>query len=375
MTEETISTDTPYVVFETPSLLDLRSLTLMGVSAKPNATNPIGCFGTGLKYAVAALTRLDASLDIYIGGNHFKVTKEFEDFRGTKVVALRLEQHFAKGGRPWFRSGTSVDLPFTMNYGRNWTAESVFRELESNTRDEGGVTYQLREDPGPCFNAATRVVVKHPDFHKAYVERDSVFLPEAVRAGSGIQSIYKESTHLYRRGVKVFTLPEPLKTLFTYNFLSDLSITEDRTLASEYEAKLALGMWLQRSEDEWTLEKILTAGKGYWEHGVIFIDILAPSATFHKVAMKHPKNLPPSFSDYYSKHDERVTVQTFDLSAAHPGPWRMSGGRVVDKHGKTIFEAPYDYGGNWKVTGAALLKKLGQEPPVEEAASEDDLPF
>ena len=39
----------------------------MGVSAKPNTKSPIGYFGTGLKYAMAALVRLGTQPVVWIG--------------------------------------------------------------------------------------------------------------------------------------------------------------------------------------------------------------------------------------------------------------------------------------------------------------------
>ena len=36
-----------------PGLIDLHGITTFGVCAKPEAENPIGYFGTGLKYALA----------------------------------------------------------------------------------------------------------------------------------------------------------------------------------------------------------------------------------------------------------------------------------------------------------------------------------
>ena len=37
------------IVHRTPGLLDPQAITVMGLSAKPNSTSPIGQFGTGLK--------------------------------------------------------------------------------------------------------------------------------------------------------------------------------------------------------------------------------------------------------------------------------------------------------------------------------------
>lgn len=371
VTEET-TPDHKYVVFETPGYMDLGSLALVGVNAKPNSTNPIGIFGTGLKIAVAVLTRLDAELSIYIGRDHYVIEPREVNFRGEKVEMLRLRN---TSRRMFGGSASSVDLPFPARYGHHWEPWMVFRELESNTRDEAGITYQLDKDPGVCFAEATRIVVKHPDFYEAYVERDSIFMPEAAREGSGIQVVPRESNHLYRRGVRCFTTNKPC--LFTYNYLSGLNLTEDRSLSNEFYARYYLGRWLQASDDEWKIEKVLTCGDKYWEHGVAFDETIAPSAAFHKVAMKYLRKLPPSFHTYYARYDPRVTVSTFSINKAHPGPWRLVGDRVIDKNGSDVFAAPYGYAGKWEMAARAIMRAGGfagkeEATAVEEAATASD---
>lgn len=378
--------DTPpanYVVFETPGLLDTRSLTLMGVSAKPNSDTPIGYFGTGLKLSVATLVRMGAELSIYIGSEKWTVVQKTADFRGTEITQLQLLNLTRKslwGGAP------RVDLPFSITYGRNWEPWMVFRELESNTRDENGITYSGPTDPGPlaAFDA-TRIVVRHPDFEKAFQERDTIFLPGHIATGSGIQVVAGSSKHLYRRGVRAYDTVKPC--LQTYNFLDDLTLTEDRTIKHEGVARLMLGRFVQRSHDESMIERVLTAGKEFWEHDMLFDESMAPSAEFHRVALRHPKKLPPGFYGYYGKYDPRVTKSTFELSRAHPGPWEVKYGGVYDKNGVRIFEAPYNYSGKWELAATQIVKQLGRlkkeeapsrEPPTSlplVKTDEDDVPF
>ena len=44
------------IVFENPGEIDIRSISTFGVSVK-EGDNPIGFFGTGLKYAIVVLLR------------------------------------------------------------------------------------------------------------------------------------------------------------------------------------------------------------------------------------------------------------------------------------------------------------------------------
>lgn len=86
----------------------------------------------------------------------------------------------------WAIKPTIIDLPFALNYGRNWEPWMAFRELESNTRDEGGSSYEVVADPGEPQDDTTRLMVDLFEFDKAWERRDEIFLPSAVREGSGI---------------------------------------------------------------------------------------------------------------------------------------------------------------------------------------------
>ncbi len=367
--------EVPCIVFETPGLMDLRSITLIGVNAKPNTDSPIGYFGTGLKYSIATLMRIGAEITIYIGDKRWDIRKSTEVFRGSEYTRMRIvSERIVMGVMGVGTHGH--DLPYAMEHGRNWGPRMVFRELESNTRDEKGITYITPGDPGPTVLESTRIVVRHPDIVKAFEDRDSIFLPGHLpTASSGVDIQDKGSEYLYRRGVRAY---KPHKScLMTYNFLDNLVLTEDRTIRDEAYARVLLGQAVQRHDSEYLIEKILTCGKDYWEHDLIFSDYIAPSAAFHRVAMRHPKNLPPSFAPYYAQHDERITSATYKLADAHPGPWRLSGNTVYDKAGRAIFEAPYNYMGKWSIAADEIMRRLGykaEEAPAKEPL-EDDVPF
>lgn len=357
------------IVFDTPGKIDLRAFTLMGVSAKPKTSNPIGYFGTGLKYAMAVLVRLGAEPVVYIGWDQHTFFKRPDTFRGAEFEQLSMR----KVNAGWLQPKT-VDLPYAVSYGRNWKAWMAFRELESNTRDEGGITFQVENDPGPAGADTTRIVVDLPDFDAAWEKRDEVFLPGAVREGDGIQVLAGETRNLYWRGLKVYETPKP--TVLTYNFLDHLDLTEDRTLQHEFMARYRLGCWVAQQDDERLIERVLTAGEGCWEHDIQFDDSSAPSRAFHNVALRHPKRVAPAFHAYYARHDERVVEETFDAYEAHPLPWKIEGGAVVDNRGTTVFDAPYGYVGKWELLAAAILKRINpmtartDEPEPDEPISE-----
>src|ERR1700676_3943518 len=55
-----------YVVFENPGEIDAAAIATFGVSVK-ESDNPIGFFGTGLKYALAILLRTGHKVSIQSG--------------------------------------------------------------------------------------------------------------------------------------------------------------------------------------------------------------------------------------------------------------------------------------------------------------------
>src|SRR3954471_10625130 len=97
------------VVFETKGKLDLRSLTVFGLNAKPTTTSPIGFFGTGLKYAVAVLSRREIPFAIWIDGKKWVVEKNSamtfrdKDYEGLTLVSARSRLMVPR----------RINLPFT----------------------------------------------------------------------------------------------------------------------------------------------------------------------------------------------------------------------------------------------------------------------
>ena len=158
---------TAVVVFETPTLLDVRALTIMGAHAKPNSTNPIGYFGTGLKYAIAVLVRMGCEPVIWIGRDRFSFSRLQSKFRGSEIETVRMR--VLRVGRT---RAQHYELPFTTRYGAKWEPWMAFRELESNTRDERGTTSVVEledreldlHDVGWGTEDRTRILVSHPDF-------------------------------------------------------------------------------------------------------------------------------------------------------------------------------------------------------------------
>lgn len=220
------------VIFKTKSKLDLRSLTVFGMNSKPNTINPIGYFGTGLKYAVAVLSRERIPVTFWIDGKKWTVEQDDTKFRDKEFRALSLKRHSM--------IPKTINLPFTTELGKNWDLWQAFRELESNTRDEKGETFiddtgQLDNPEHPIgAKGLTYIAVESEKFVQEYFDREKTFLPEGMterNSSESVQCFLRKSNHIYYRSIRIMDLKEPSEN--TYNILSQIELTEDRTAKSE----------------------------------------------------------------------------------------------------------------------------------------------
>lgn len=325
------------IVHRTPGLLDIRSITVAGLSAKPNSTNPIGQFGTGLKYSISTLVRLGASLRIYIGLVEYEFTTKRGEFRGQDYGALVMKRR-----KPGLLRTNAIELPFTTNYGKFWEPWMVFRELHSNTLDEGGITDELPEESrstsGYGQEGFTTIVVEFDAYAEAYDKRDEVFLPSGLREQTPTDTAVQilpagEEPLIYYRGLRVWKAPKP--TLRTYNLLAHTPLTEDRTLSGDFYARYYLAQAVAQSDDAELIEDVLTAEEDVWEHNLEFQAGVRPSDTFIEVSRRCQAKLGRSAYGYYSAHEDREKrpLTPWEQFAR---PWSVDESRVLDRHGDEV---------------------------------------
>jgi hypothetical protein len=202
------------LVFTNNGLIPEAAITTMGVNAKIN-DNPIGQFGTGLKYAIAIILRLGGEVKI---------------IRGFKVLEFGLKSSIIRGQEFRIVTLNGRPLGFTDQLGLNWEPWMAYRELASNVRDEGGVV-RVWDGESSLEGAknTTTVIVDCPDIEKAHYDRHSLFLTtEPLFSLPGVAVHPGESEYIFYRGIRVMKLQK--KSLYTYNFTKAMSLTEDRTL-------------------------------------------------------------------------------------------------------------------------------------------------
>lgn len=333
-----MKSDNQYVVFKTNTLLDIRAITTFGLNAKPNTKSPIGYFGTGLKMAIAVLVRNNIPIRLFIGDVEYEFRQFPGSFRDMDYTGILMKRR--KGLLVGF---TQTQLPFTTELAKNWSLWQAFRELESNTRDENGSS-SVHSDSNPDIltqhpesRYTTIIVGPSTEFAQVYEERDKIFLPQALQEFSWgdkrLQIFRQPSNHIYYRGIRVKDLDKP--SIFTYNILEPVELTEDRTIKYDWSVKESIRRFLSQSEDTGLINHLLNITDKHWESGLdwdsefnekpsaVFIDVLArrqaaknPARvgggilprfkTMYSYAAPPPlteKPLSEQFSDWYTNND------------------------------------------------------------------------
>lgn len=346
------------IAFRTPGLIDLRAFTVMGFNAKPTKPNPIGFFGTGLKYAVAVITRLGGTMEVYIGRDKYVFFAKKVDFRGKEFeqVWMRSEK--------WKMRARNTELPFTTEYGKNWEPWMAFRELESNTRDEDGETFVSGLPLSDIVEGETQIVVSGlPGFIEAYHNRETIFLDRdnrpVIAEDYGVTVRQGSNKLLYYQGLRAKEVPKP--TLYTYDFKSTLGLTEDRTFAHDWHVRQNLAQFVTQSDDEQLIKAIVTADEDHWEHGLEFPAHYKPSDAFRRVMASRPRGVSGSARSYYGRHDRSSYIERRSPWHTSPHPWRLEDDNITDADGKALFSVPHDYDfGNWDYLARDFLRFVGE---------------
>lgn len=254
------------VQFRTPGLIPLEAFDTMGISAKVG-DHPIGRFGTGLKYAVAVILREGGTIRLFRDGTEYEFYLSKMDFRGKEFQRVKMRRKNGLG--KWLTGRT---MPFTTQLGRDWKLWQAYRELESNTRDEGGTTSvfypaddnifrSLEEQMEDGRGVGTTIEVDCPGFSDC-VDAEYVFLDtdrlSRVFRSPKVDIYDAPSEYLYYRGIRVYELRYP--SLFTYDFGEGVvSLTEDRTIGNLWSVMWDLAHIIQyQVEDESVLDRILS---------------------------------------------------------------------------------------------------------------------
>lgn len=244
------------ISFQNPGLIDPRCISTIGVSVK-ESENPIGYFGTGLKYAIAIILKRGGSFVVHRGLERFSFAAKPVEIRGQDINVVTMND---------------AEMGFTTELGKNWEVWQAFREIYCNTQDEGGQCSWGYVDPTPD---TTTVHVNLPDFDKAYDDLGLIFLQsKPVARGSAVEFHPQSRSMIFYRGIRVKSYGKAFR--FTPNITSKITLTEDRTVANDYEVILAIARSIVGCEDADFIEKWITSPADAAEHD---LDLEWPGVT------------------------------------------------------------------------------------------------
>ncbi len=252
------------IIFENEGEIDIRAIKTFGVSVK-TGDNPIGFFGTGLKYAIAILLRHGHSITIQTG-------LETYDFGVSKAVI--------RGADFQIVTMNGEELGFTTDVGKNWKLWMAYRELHCNCVDEGGTVVEKISAP-ESEQDVTRVIVGGEEFDQVHRRRREFLLstePTILAARVHVHS--GEAKSVFYRGIRVQELSGRSK--FTYNVKDQIDLTEDRTVKYDWEITNAVAATILQSQDRDFVRDCILAEEGYLENGLNYHSTIgvAPGEVF-----------------------------------------------------------------------------------------------
>ena len=251
--------------FSNSGHIELDVIRTMGVSVK-ETNNPIGFFGTGLKYAIATLLRTGHIISLRTNGETIQFRTKPKEIRGQKFNMIYMDDE---------------QLGFTTDLGKNWQVWQAYRELYSNCLDEGGViSSTLVENdtvftvmPGRVFGPnEVSIMDVHAQRNKIFLHGDPWIITEGLEIHRG------KSSYIFYRGVRVHELLKP--TRFTYNLTCPMKLTEDRTLASVWDMHFKLSARIPRVADPEFCNKVVDPSGDWYEQDLDYTDSYEQSDEF-----------------------------------------------------------------------------------------------
>lgn len=258
------------VYFCNKEAIDLNAIAVMGVSVKTR-DNPIGYFGTGLKFSIATLLRTGHKIALIRSGERIEFTVSTETIRGEDFERVSMGED---------------RLGFTTQLGRNWEPWQAYRELYCNCTDEGGV---IVADDIPAGEWGTIFEVEGDAISHTHRNRRQIFLDSSPLFATSDCEIHSGETHdAFYRGVKAHRHQQ--HALFTYNITESLDLTEDRTVKYSWYIPQYVAQAITQANDEDLIETALMAPRGTFENGLDYSSAGRPAKPFMNVAFRLRNN-------------------------------------------------------------------------------------
>lgn len=286
-----------YLQFRNPGLMDELVFKSFGVSVKENE-NPIGFFGTGLKYAIAVILRKGGKIYISSGNEQYVFSKKNQIVRGKEFEYVCCNGEL---------------LGYTIDLGKQWELWMAYRELYSNCKDENGIVSTVKKQTKEtgeytsiyvdCQEMVNLHISNNP---KIFLDTIPLYVNEHIAVHPGT------SKHLYYKGIRVYDLQRSSK--FTYNILSPIDLTEDRTIKYYWDAARKITRGIINIGDKSIFDRMFKDPMSFeydvdFEHSEIyysqkFIDMSIESFK------SDPNSIPPSLYNCIIKFNKDINKFT-----------------------------------------------------------------
>lgn len=290
------------VVFVNDGLIDPLAIATFGVNAKVT-DNPIGFFGTGLKYAIAVLLRHGHEITIW---------------RGTERLDFAIAEHESRGKTFGIVTMNGQPLGFTTDLGKQWEMWQALRELWCNCADEGGEAFG--GTPYSPEDGKTGIVVRGAEFAKAFKGRSEYILSsEPLHVLDGVELHPGKSRTVFYRGIAVGRLPENKAPLYTYNITSYITLTEDRTVRYPHTIDEAIAEAYQKTDNADLIEAAVRAPEGTLERQIDYgFHGIKPSEAFietvNRVSRTHSRDMNRTAGSHAASYTPLPPIRDYTLT-------------------------------------------------------------
>jgi hypothetical protein len=243
------------ICFSNPGRINPNVITLMGVNVKPGLTNPIGHFGTGLKYAIAVCLRLEQRISIETDELSYRFSLVDTDVRGKNFSVIHMQTFKRQGPNRELGVVPSISQPlgFTTELGKNWELWMAYRELWSNAQDENGLVFSCGKYEIPDLDS-TRIYVEGAAFTEVHATRGKFLLDSEPYMSFPKFDIHAgQNQAFFYQNIKVHSRTEkPYK--WTYNTKTKLTLSEDRTADSYWVNQCLVDQLSQNCSEDFLYE-------------------------------------------------------------------------------------------------------------------------
>lgn len=325
------------LIFKNKGVIPEDAITISGVSAKVG-DNPIGVFGTGLKYTIAIVLRLGGSITIY---------------RGLKKLEFARKNSIVRGKEFHIITMNGKKLGFTDRLGLNWEPWMAYRELYSNMLDENGSVARLANDGENIVQpekGCTMIVIDCIELEKVHEERNQIVLmSEPMFSLPGVNVHAGESLYVYYKGIRVHKLQK--KSLYTYNISEATHLTEDRTLLYPWMVQGTIVKAVVQCTDIPFLTKALSRNDGTLENDLPYegVKSMQPTPQFMEIAeqLKNDKLLCGRVSHLFEHYKDTlpgyVSPYLVELTGAEKVLFRTALDEVLARVPYLISENQFEF--------------------------------